>query len=118
MPPTAAAQPGPIVVGVERSENSRDALALARTLAAQIAPKGVTVNCVVPGFTRKDASGHSALSQEAWRRSIAKVPMGRGCTPADVLEALYYLVHQRYEPGQALPVTGGQVMLGCFECFL
>ena len=41
----------------------------------------------------------------------AKVPMGRGCTPADVLEALYYLVAQQYETGQALPVTGGQVML-------
>jgi len=41
----------------------------------------------------------------------AKVPMGRGCTPEDVLEALYYLVAQQYETGQALPVTGGQVML-------
>ncbi len=41
----------------------------------------------------------------------AKVPMGRGCTPADVLEAIYYLVDQQYETGQALPVTGGQVML-------
>ena len=37
--------------------------------------------------------------------------MGRGCTPADVLEALYYVVAQRYETGQAIPVTGGQVML-------
>jgi sorbitol-6-phosphate 2-dehydrogenase len=41
----------------------------------------------------------------------AKVPMGRGCTPADVLEALYYVVAQRYETGQAIAVTGGQVML-------
>jgi len=41
----------------------------------------------------------------------AKVPMGRGCTPADVLEALYYVVAQKYETGQAIPVTGGQVML-------
>jgi sorbitol-6-phosphate 2-dehydrogenase len=41
----------------------------------------------------------------------AKVPMGRGCTPADVMEALYYVVAQRYETGQAIPVTGGQVML-------
>jgi sorbitol-6-phosphate 2-dehydrogenase len=40
-----------------------------------------------------------------------KVPMGRGCTPADVLEALYYVVAQKYETGQAVPVTGGQVML-------
>ena len=41
----------------------------------------------------------------------AKVPMGRGCTPADVVEAVLYLVAQRYETGQAVPVTGGQVML-------
>ena len=41
----------------------------------------------------------------------AKVPMGRGCTTRDVMAALYYLVEQKYETGQALPVTGGQVML-------
>jgi len=41
----------------------------------------------------------------------AKVPMGRGCTTADVMKAIYYLVDQLYETGQALPVTGGQVML-------
>ena len=41
----------------------------------------------------------------------AKVPMGRGCTGPDVLKAVLYLVDQVYETGQALPVTGGQVML-------
>lgn len=41
----------------------------------------------------------------------AKVPMGRGCESPDVLRAIYYLVDQVYETGQALPVTGGQVML-------
>jgi len=41
----------------------------------------------------------------------AKVPMGRGALGADVMRALYYLVEQEYETGQALPVTGGQVML-------
>ncbi|NLL83563.1 MAG: SDR family NAD(P)-dependent oxidoreductase [Lentisphaerae bacterium] len=41
----------------------------------------------------------------------SKVPMGRGCTTADVMKALYYLVDQTYETGQALPVSGGQVML-------
>ena len=40
-----------------------------------------------------------------------KVPMGRGCFPADVLKAIMYLVEQLYETGQALPVTGGQIML-------
>jgi len=41
----------------------------------------------------------------------AKVPMKRGCTGKDVMRALYYIVEQEYETGQAIPVTGGQVML-------
>lgn len=41
----------------------------------------------------------------------SKVPMGRGCQPEDIAKALFYLVDQKYETGQALPVTGGQVML-------
>jgi sorbitol-6-phosphate 2-dehydrogenase len=41
----------------------------------------------------------------------SKVPMGRGCTGPDVIRAILYLVEQIYETGQALPVTGGQVML-------
>jgi NAD(P)-dependent dehydrogenase (short-subunit alcohol dehydrogenase family)/rhamnose utilization protein RhaD (predicted bifunctional aldolase and dehydrogenase) len=41
----------------------------------------------------------------------SKVPMGRGCRVEDVLRAILYIVEQVYETGQALPVTGGQVML-------
>ncbi|GAH99206.1 unnamed protein product, partial [marine sediment metagenome] len=40
-----------------------------------------------------------------------KVPMKRGCTGEDVVKAIYYLIDQKYETGQAIPVTGGQVML-------
>jgi sorbitol-6-phosphate 2-dehydrogenase len=41
----------------------------------------------------------------------SKVPMKRGCTGPDVMRAVYYIVEQEYETGQAVPVTGGQVML-------
>jgi sorbitol-6-phosphate 2-dehydrogenase len=41
----------------------------------------------------------------------AKVPMRRGCTGADLSRAIYYIVEQEYETGQAVPVTGGQTML-------
>ncbi|MFN8207716.1 MAG: SDR family NAD(P)-dependent oxidoreductase [Bacteroidales bacterium] len=40
-----------------------------------------------------------------------QVPAKRGCQVEDVMKAIYYLVEQEYETGQALPVTGGQVML-------
>ncbi|MEI6564376.1 MAG: SDR family NAD(P)-dependent oxidoreductase [bacterium] len=41
----------------------------------------------------------------------AKVPMRRGCRAEDVMKAIYYIMEQTYETGQAVPVTGGQVML-------
>lgn len=40
-----------------------------------------------------------------------QVPAGRGCRVKDVMKALFYLIEQEYETGQALPVTGGQIML-------
>ena len=40
-----------------------------------------------------------------------KVPMGRGCNPRDVIKGIFYLIEQEYETGQALPITGGQIML-------
>ncbi len=41
----------------------------------------------------------------------SKVPIQRGCRTEDVLRAICYIVEQKYETGQAVPVTGGQVML-------
>ena len=41
----------------------------------------------------------------------AKIPLGRGCNVEDVARAVYYIVEQDYETGQAVPVTGGQEML-------
>ncbi len=41
----------------------------------------------------------------------AQVPAGRGCTAEDVAKAIFYVIEQQYETGQAVPVTGGQEML-------
>jgi len=41
----------------------------------------------------------------------SQVPAGRGCIPLDVMRAVYYIIEQEYETGQAVPVTGGQNML-------
>jgi NAD(P)-dependent dehydrogenase (short-subunit alcohol dehydrogenase family)/rhamnose utilization protein RhaD (predicted bifunctional aldolase and dehydrogenase) len=41
----------------------------------------------------------------------AQVPAGRGCTAEDVAKAIFYVIEQEYETGQAVPVTGGQEML-------
>jgi sorbitol-6-phosphate 2-dehydrogenase len=41
----------------------------------------------------------------------SKVPMKRGCQINDVVKAIFYIIDQKYETGQAVPVTGGQIML-------
>ena len=38
---------------------------------------------------------------------MSKTPIKRGCLPADVARAITYVVEQKYETGQAVPVTGG-----------
>lgn len=105
-------------------------IGLVQSFALELVEHGVKVNAICPGnfldgplwsdpedglFVQYLRSGKvpGARSVEDVRRHYeAQVPMGRGAYGADVLRALYYLVEQSYETGQALPVTGGQVMLG------
>ncbi len=82
--------------------------ALARTLAFQVAPLGVTVNVVAPGFTRK-VGGHAALPPEAWTAAAAATPSGRIAEPEDVAAAVAFLLSReaRHITGQILRVDGG-----------
>jgi sorbitol-6-phosphate 2-dehydrogenase len=41
----------------------------------------------------------------------SQVPANRGCKIEDIMKAIYYVIDQEYETGQAIPVTGGQIML-------
>lgn len=83
--------------------------ALARTLAVQLAPSGTTVNCIAPGYTRKDATGHSALSEDAWTSAAKKIPMGRIGTPDDAAGLIAFLLSDDagFITGQTIHVDGG-----------
>ncbi len=102
---------------------------LTQSFALELVGDGIKVNAICPGnfldgplwsdpanglfiqYLREGKVPGATTIDDVRAFYEAKVPMGRGCDPADVLEALYYLVAQQYETGQALPVTGGQVML-------
>ncbi|MEO1578205.1 MAG: SDR family oxidoreductase [Pseudomonadota bacterium] len=83
--------------------------ALARTLAVEFAPKGITVNSVAPGFTEKETHGHSALTQSAWDAAAALTPDGRLAKPRDVAAAIAFFLSDEAEhiTGQCLRVDGG-----------
>lgn len=104
-------------------------IGLTQSFALELVGDGIKVNAICPGnfldgplwsdpqtglfvqYLRQGKVPGAKTIEDVRRAYEAKVPMGRGCTPADVMEALYYVVAQRYETGQAIPVTGGQVML-------
>jgi 3-oxoacyl-[acyl-carrier protein] reductase len=86
--------------------------ALVRALAIELAPSGVTVNAVVPGFIRKDPGAHAAIDPERLRRQLASVPLGRVGLPDEVAAAIAFLASPvaGYITGQALHVNGGLVI--------
>jgi sorbitol-6-phosphate 2-dehydrogenase len=104
-------------------------IGLTQSFALELVGDGIKVNAICPGnfldgplwadpdnglfvqYLREGKVPGARTLEDVRRFYEAKVPMGRGCTPQDVLEALYYVVAQQYETGQAIPVTGGQVML-------
>ena len=102
---------------------------LVQSFAMELAPYNIKVNGICPGnfldgplwsdperglFVQYLNAGKvpGAKTVEDVRRYYeSKVPMNRGCLPTDVAKAVIYCVEQKYETGQAIPVTGGQVML-------
>jgi 3-oxoacyl-[acyl-carrier protein] reductase len=81
---------------------------LAKTAAAELAPHGVTVNCVAPGYTRKDR-GPSAENASAWTRAAELTPLGHVAEPADIAALIAFLLSDeaRHITGQVIHVDGG-----------
>ena len=102
---------------------------LVQSFAKELVTDNIKVNTVCPGnffdgplwsdpvrglFVQYLNAGKvkGAKTVEDVRRFYeAQVPMNRGCFGDDVTKAILYSVEQKYETGQAIPVTGGQVML-------
>ncbi|MEO1315269.1 MAG: 3-oxoacyl-[acyl-carrier-protein] reductase [Pseudomonadota bacterium] len=85
--------------------------AMSKSLAAEVATRGVTVNCVAPGFIETAMTGKLTDDQKA--RIMGAIPAGRMGTPAEVAGAVVYLASAEaaYVTGQTLHVNGGMAMI-------
>jgi sorbitol-6-phosphate 2-dehydrogenase len=104
-------------------------IGLTQSFAKELVTDNIKVNSICPGnffdgplwsdpdrglFVQYLNTGKvpgAATIADVKRFYEAKVPMNRGCSVQDVAKAVYYVIDQQYETGQAIPVTGGQVML-------
>ncbi|MBK5195422.1 MAG: SDR family NAD(P)-dependent oxidoreductase [Proteiniphilum sp.] len=102
---------------------------LTQSFALELAPFRIKVNAVCPGnfyegplwsdpekglFVQYLQAGKvpgAKTIEDVKDFYLSKVPMRKGCTPEDVTKGVLYLMEQCGETGQALPITGGQVML-------
>jgi 3-oxoacyl-[acyl-carrier protein] reductase len=86
-------------------------VAMSKSIAAEVAARGITVNCVAPGLIATAMS--EALTSEQRERLAAAIPAGRIGTPEDVAAAVLYLASDEaaYVTGQTLHVNGGMAML-------
>ena len=82
---------------------------MTKSLAKELASRGVTVNAVAPGFIETDMT--AALSESARAAAQGSIPMNRLGTPEDVAKAVAFLASSgAYITGQVLAVDGGMAM--------
>ena len=85
-------------------------MGLARSSARELASRGITVNCVAPGFIDTDMT--SDLPETVKEKMLAEIPLGVFGQPDDIAGAVTYLASDaaRYVTGQAIHVNGGMLM--------
>lgn len=86
---------------------------ITRAMAVELAPYGIRVNCIAPGFIETDMSA-GALDKDPPRKQkvLSRTPMGRLGKPEEVAEAAFFLVSEAasYITGVVLPVDGGNAI--------
>jgi len=89
-------------------------ISMTKSLAAELGPRGVTVNCVAPGWVATDMT-EEALNNQNERRQIRKlIPLGRVATPDEIAGPILFLASDlaSHVNGEVLNVNGGSVLCG------
>jgi 3-oxoacyl-[acyl-carrier protein] reductase len=85
-------------------------IGMTKSLAQEMASRGITVNAVAPGYIATDMT--AVLSEEVKAKILAAVPLGRMGKPEDIAAAVKFLASEdaSYITGQVLAVNGGMYM--------
>jgi 3-oxoacyl-[acyl-carrier protein] reductase len=86
-------------------------IGMSKALAAEVASRGITVNCVAPGFIESPMT--AALNEAQRQKLLGAIPGGRMGAPAEVASCVVFLASDEaaYVTGQTLHVNGGMAMI-------
>ncbi|MGA0530881.1 3-oxoacyl-[acyl-carrier-protein] reductase [Hansschlegelia sp. KR7-227] len=86
-------------------------IGMSKSLAAEVASRNITVNCIAPGFIESPMT--DALNEKQREGALGRIPAGRFGVGADVAAATVYLASEQsaYVTGQTLHVNGGMAMI-------
>ena len=86
-------------------------IGMSKSLAQEVASRGITVNCIAPGFI--DTPMTDSLSDDQKNKLLSRIPAGRLGSPDDIAGACVYLAGEEasYINGQTLHVNGGMAMI-------
>ena len=86
-------------------------IGMSKSLAQEVASRGITVNCIAPGFVTSAMT--DVLPEDQQAKLLASIPQGRMGTPEDIAAAAVYLASDAasYVTGQTLHVNGGMAMI-------
>lgn len=85
-------------------------IGLTKALAKELAPSGITVNCVAPGMIETGMNAHLTIEELA--DFVDTIPLGRMGNTSEIASAVYFLASEEadYITGQVLGVNGGVVI--------
>jgi 3-oxoacyl-[acyl-carrier protein] reductase len=85
-------------------------IGLSKSVAKELAGRGINVNCVAPGFVETDMT--AKLNEEQRNAMLSVVPMKRSCQPSEIAGVVAFLASSKadYITGQVLAIDGGMVM--------
>jgi 3-oxoacyl-[acyl-carrier protein] reductase len=89
-------------------------ISLTKSLSSELAPKGIRVNCVAPGWVATDMSAPVLAGEEAQTKIMAAIPLGRVATPREIAGPVLFLCTPLagFISGEVLNVNGGSVLVG------
>jgi 3-oxoacyl-[acyl-carrier protein] reductase len=89
-------------------------ISMVKGLSTELAPHGIRVNCVAPGWVETEMAAPAMQNREKFERALKLIPLGRVGRPEEIAAPVLFLCteHAGFITGEIFNVNGGAVLVG------